>query len=295
MLPVISIISPKNIYAEVHSTTSPYFETADTINFDKNIDSDVVLVGNEVNVNGEIKGDLFILAEKATINTRIDGNARVMAIDTTISNYIDGSVFFVTKNLSITPTGDIEKDVYGYTQNISHQGRIGRNLNLGGSPSANIDLSGKIVGDLTYSDSRPNLTETAIIQGNSYKIPNPLTSGYSQKDSREYMIFSKLFHSLFLVIIAGFIIATKKKYFTESLEKYPTDIVKKILSGVGLFIILVLLMIMLIFMFFGVPLAIGVFGFLIVTYYLSFIWASAYLSKRLFSKELLDHNSFSSK
>lgn len=284
---IIPITNPTKSEAKILMDTSPYVEIEETINFNKNIDTNLILIGTNVYLNGNINGDVTIISNNTTVEGKINGDLRVISLYAEIKGMISDSLIFFTKDIITTSISDIEKDAYGITQSISHDGRIGRNLNLGFSPNTIIKIDGKILGNLIYTDSRPIITNEAYILGETIKIDNPLKGDYSQKDLREFIIFSKIFHSIILIIIAGFLLSVRKSRYQAIVDDFSKDILKKSLSGFGFLFISLFFCTLLFLTFFGIPLALSIIGVFYILYFISFIFAAGYISKRIFSKDHL--------
>jgi hypothetical protein len=274
--------TPSSARAQVLNQESPYFQIDEDISISNEIIGEAYIIGNSITINSPIDGDLFAIADKVTVNAPINGDLRVIASKSLdIRSNISGSVSFVTPNVYISPIGEVDQDVWGITQKINVEGRIGRDLNLRLAPNADIRIDGKILGDFFYSDSRPNITSKAVVEGKSEKITLNTNSGQAERISS---VVSRLFHSLSLILIGLLALRLKPEWIREGYYIFKLKFSRNIIRGFITLLLAPPLVVLLVFSLFGIPLALFIVALLSFVIYISPLLPSIWIGDKIFNR-----------
>ncbi len=261
----------------------PYTKFADQINIVNKIDSDVILIGSSVSINSEINGDTFIIAENIDVNGKINGSLRFIAgSEVVIRSYIDGSVSGIGPSLMLSSTGEVNRDVYGYFDKFSNQGRIGKNLNISLNSEARASNNGKIIGNLFYTNFKPILGERSFIEGGMFNIPdNENINDNPQID----IILGKLFHAASILIIFWAIKFIRRDSFNILSKKLNKLSIRTLFMGSMILLISIFIVPLMIISLVGFPFALIFSGLLFAIWYCSPIIGSLYIGNKIFSEK----------
>lgn len=273
--------SENNEYYEYNLV--PYTKVADKINIINKINSDVILIGSNISINSEIDGDAFIIGEYIEINAKINGSLRfISSSEVVVRSYVDGSVSGISPSLTLSSTADINRDVYGYFDKFSNQGRIGKDLNISLNGDARGSNNGKVIGNVFYTNFKPILGDRSFIQGGIFNIPD--TQSVEENPQLE-IIFNKLFHAASILIIFWAIKIFRKDSISKLSKRINSISIKTITIGlitlISSFIIIPLLIISLV----GFPLALIFSGLMFTIWYCSPIVGSLYIGNKIFSNK----------
>ncbi len=283
-LALISSVFVNNAYAQNAFDSSPVIKNGDAIVIKSPINSDVYLFGNTIDINDQIDGDVFAFAKDVNVNSKINGDLRSVSLNLNIKSVIDGSVSFISDNVYISSLGEINKDVYGYTNTFNLEGRIGKNLNLV-LTQADINIKGKIIGDFYYSESRPNIDSKANIEGQSYKVSYPLTTVEDPKDYKMFIILSKIMHTLIIASLSMLILKTKRNWFEKSIKNIGGSFLKLFSFGLLFLMLISVASFILIFTFFGAPLGFFAGLFILFFSYISPAFVGPFIGYKLFPQK----------
>lgn len=259
---------------------SPYIEIADKVEVKNPINSDAILIGTNVKIDAPVEGDLFVVAETIEVDAPIKGNLRVIASSVTLSSYVEKSFSFIALTVNIKATGEIEKDAYGAVQNLTHDGRIGGNLNISFDTKSRAIINGKVIKNVYHTEGIIEGTKQ-LIQGSIVEIKDT----YTAKDERKDILIGNLFSSLSLIVVYLFIRKIRPQIFNLYLQKsnYFKVIAKGLVGFLGVFLISFIAAITLI----GFPISIMVMTFTLFSIYIAPIFAALLVGKMIFrGKEL---------
>lgn len=264
--------------SDVVSESAPYIEIGDIIVVTKAIDSDAYLMGNEVKVDAPVNGDLVIISANAKVNAPVNGDLKIFSDLSEIKSPVQGSLGFFTNNLYISSTGDIQKDAYGITHKFVHDGRIGRDLNLSFSPQSEVNINGKVVGDMIIRDIRPIYGDGSVIQGGIVKKES---TEVDQNESNFAKILSKLVHSFILIAIG----AIFYRFFHKGFSKVTHQLIAKpaynIAFGLSVLLLLPIAIVILTVTVIGIPIAIMLLCTLIIMYFIAPIFVSYLIGNKI--------------
>ncbi len=279
LVSITILIVPNKANAKVYSENSPRIETqnteSDALVITSPLNSDSILIGDIVTIDKEVNGNLFIIAKRVRINEKVNGSVYALSLDNIdVKAPISQSLGFITQHVYISAIGEIEKSVYGYTTTFIHEGRIGQNLNLSFSPEAEIRISGKVLGDFYFADTRPNITDKAYIEGKTIEKNFWKQFEMDKKESHEYTILSTIFFVLVIILFGLFLISTQRQWLEKTVSSMRTNMIKDLLAGflAGFSILTV-----------GLALLIMIFPFVYSILLWGFLYASMYLSPIFFS------------
>jgi len=271
--------------AEVLNETAPRIVTEDNIVINKQLFGDTFLIGDTITMKAPIEGDLFVIAKNLYVEAPINGSLRAIATNIELKAPISGSFTFIGDNIYIASTGEIGIDAYGITQRLNFEGRIGRNLNLAFSPNSEITVNGKIMGDFTYADSRPQITDTSFIAGKTHEIEYNLNNQEIEKNNRRNQILSKASHSIILILLSLAIYAGRKSWYKKKFELLEKNPLKSLLYGLATSVLTPFILFILLITLVGIPFALVLLEILFFIYYLSPIFIGAFIGKKILPRK----------
>jgi hypothetical protein len=117
-------------------------------------EGDYFAVGNTVEVSGEVRGDVYVMGSQVVIDGRVTGSVIAAGGAIEIAGTVDGNVRAVGGQIEIH--GNVGRNVTAIAGSIQIVSRtlIGGNAVLTGGI---VEVSGKILGDLTLSASNARL------------------------------------------------------------------------------------------------------------------------------------------
>lgn len=249
------------------------------------VNGDLIVFGGTVNVNGEIKNDLRIAGGTVVINGKINGNILAGGGSITLAknSTVGGSLIVGGGMVSVnTP---ISKNVWiGSGQTIINS-ELKTDVNIGGG-EITLDADARVGGNLNYwSDQEIKLLQGASVAGVVVRQENlksldkdrltPFFSGAS-------LVFKIV--STFSLLIIGLLLL---RFFPKKTLQVSVEIDKNPLPsfgwGIGLSIILGVLSFILVVSLFGLPLGLLTGVILAIELYLSVIFISLWLGRRVFT------------
>src|SRR3989344_71359 len=268
--------------AEVISKEAPYIEVSNDVSIQENKNTDVYVIGDNINVEREIVGDFFAIGKKITINSPIKGSAHLVAEQITINAPISGSLLYVADNVYISSLVEIEKDAYGFTNKLVLDGRIGQSLNLNSKSISTI--SGKIIGDLYYSGSKPEILENSFING---QVIETMKNQNIESSNRFDLIISKILHSLTIILVGFILFRINKDKLSEIVVSYKTGFARNILIGIISMILIPIIVIALFVSIIGFPIGLFIIFLAIFAGYFGYVIPALALGQKVFEKRPL--------
>lgn len=286
---------PISVRAQDNQNTSI---SNDYINITEERNSDTFLFGNTVEVNAPINGDLFIAAQNITINREVSGNVFLAGENVHIKNKVGGSAYlagqkvivegpidgsvrlasknaeirstiskslsFFTENLYIPATGEIEKEAYGHANSLTLEGKVGKDLTLLYT-SDDININGKVLGNIYYSDANLRVTDKAYIEGKTINTDKDNAESKKAENQINKTIFTFL-KILFITLISLVLLKLKPQIYVTTINKIkakPAYIFLKGILAVGIELLLIIILAITII---GIPMALLIISVLVVTY-----------------------------
>ena len=274
--------------SEVLNETAPRIVSEDNIIINQKLFGDTFLIGNSITINAPIEGDLFVIATDLIVDAPIDGSLRAIATNIELKAPVRGSFTFIGNSIYIPATGEIGIDAYGITKRLNFEGRIGRNLNLALSVNAEITINGKIMGDFTYADSRPQITDTSFIGGKTNKIEYPAITPEVEKNNRKDQIIAKASHSIVLIILSLVIFAGKKSWYKKTFELFEKHTLRSLLYGLATLVLTPVILFILFITLIGIPFALVFMELLFFIYYLSPMFIGPYIGKKILNRKEIE-------
>ena len=268
--------------AEVISKEAPYIEVSNDVSIQENKNTDVYVIGDNINVEREIVGDFFAIGKKITINSPIKGTAHLVAEQITVNAPISGSLLYLADNVYISSLGEIEKDAYGFTNKLVLDGRIGQSLNLNSKSTSTI--SGKIIGDLYYSGSKPEILENSFING---QVIETMKNQNIESSNRFDLIISKILHSLTIILVGFILFRINKDKLSEIVVSYKTGFARNILIGIISMILIPIIVIALFVSIIGFPIGLFIIFLAIFAGYFGYVIPALALGQKVFEKRPL--------
>lgn len=280
---LFGVFGAQNASAEVISTEAPYIEvSSEGILIQEVKNTDVFVIADNINVEKEIAGDFFAIGKKITINSPINGNARLIAEQITINAPINGSLTYLANNVYVSSLGEIEKDAYGFTNKFILDGRVGRNLNLNTDTNSNSKISGKVIGNLYFSGNKPEILDGSFVNG---QVIETLKTEKIDSSNRFDQIFSKMLHSLTMILVGFLLIKFSEKKITNLVSSYKTSFTKNILVGFASIILIPLISAILMITIIAFPIGLfTLFSFIFVGYF-GYVIPALVLGQKVFENK----------
>lgn len=292
-LSLIVLLFSLNVHiarAEVLSKEAPFIEVSNDISIQENKNTDVFVIADNITVEKEIAGDFFAIGKKITINSPIKGSARIVAEQITVNAPISGSLLYIADNVYVSTLGEIEKDAYGLTNKLVLDGRIGQSLNLNvpeqteSNTLSTSTISGKIIGNLYYSGSKPEILENSFING---QVIETMKDENIESSNRSDLIISKIIHSLTMILVGLILLKINKDKLSEVVVSYKTSFGRNILIGVASSILIPVIVMALLISIIGLPIGLFITFLTIFVGYFGYIIPAIALGQKVFEKRSL--------
>jgi cytoskeletal protein CcmA (bactofilin family) len=280
-----------------------FFATGDTITIDGTINGDLISAAKTINVNGHIDGDIISVAQNINVNGEVGGNIRAAANSINLNGPVNRNVSIIANDIVMGPNSDIGWDALIMSVNAEIRGnitgslsgriaqgliagKIGKNVNLtlsnANKQSLIISPETTIGGDLNYTaKNAANISSQATISGkvNQTNLPVKTNSWLW------VYLWANLF-SIFAALVVGLVIIfIGKNVSTKMLAKMEKTPTKLFLPGLVIALILPPIALLLFFTIIGIPLALIILAWWLVTTYVAKILTSI-LVGRLIIKSL---------
>jgi len=280
-----------------------FFATGDTITIDGTINGDLISAAKTINVNGHIDGDIISVAQNINVNGEVGGNIRAAANSINLNGPVNRNVSIIANDIVMGPNSDISWDALIMSVNAEIRGnitgslsgriaqgliagKIGKNVNLtlnnANKQSLIISPETTIGGDLNYTaKNAANISSQATISGkvNQTNLPVKTNSWLW------VYLWANLF-SIFAALVVGLVIIfIGKNVSTKMLAKMEKTPTKLFLPGLVIALILPPIALLLFFTIIGIPLALIILAWWLVTTYVAKILTSI-LVGRLIIKSL---------
>ena len=252
---------------------------AGTIDFEGTIDGDLIAAGGVINVRGTVTDDLRLCGGQVIISGDIKGNLTVAggSVTLTDSANINGSLITAGGNVNIFgPIGD--NAIIG-AGNLTIGNRIGGNVNAGAG-EIKLTSNALIAGDLNYySRAKAQIQEGAEVKGEvSHKIPHEVSPG-------RVLGAGFIFYLIFEVISALIVGLLLLKIYPNFVDRVVDIIQVKSLNSLGIgflgIIVIPVIFLILILTIIGIPLGIIIILPYFIYLYLSKVFVSLFIGRRL--------------
>lgn len=257
---------------------------AGTIDFEGTVQGDLIAVGGVVNIRGTILDDLRLSGGQVIISGDIKGNVTVVggSVTLTDSANVYGSLVSAGGNINVyAPIG--ENALIG-ARNLTVGNKIGGNVNAGVG-EIKLTSNASIEGDLVYySRSKAQIQKGAEVMGKiSHRIP-PETPFFRISTAR-ILGFGILFYSIFEIISALIVGLLLLKFYPNFVSK-TVDIIEGrslICLAVGFLGVIAtpVIFLILIATIIGIPLGFIIILSFIIYLYLTKIFVSLFIGRRV--------------
>jgi|GEM_PF-1011501 len=287
-----------------------YFVYGKNIEISGTINGDLYVLGGQVLIDGRVNGDIIAMAGNIEITGNTSDNVRLLAGQASISGHIGNNLMGVSANIELFPSATIGNNAVIVSGNGTLGAVIHNHVHL---YSSNARISNQVAGNVTACVGKMRISSKAKIGGcveywsNNKALIDPTAHIYKEithhppffytffhgKLATILKIGSKLATSLmnFLyTLITGLIML---RYFRRPIDQAVLTIQNKplrsFITGLTCISILFLTSIALIITILGIPFALTLLSFTIITFYtakiISILWISKYLFYRCDFKE----------
>ncbi|MFH2035633.1 MAG: polymer-forming cytoskeletal protein [Candidatus Zixiibacteriota bacterium] len=274
------------------------------------IDDDLYIFGNYYTTYGTITGDLTGFCYRFTNEGQIDGNANLGANFIELDGTIGQSARLFGQYVDIY--GTIQKNVIIFGQEITldNDAQIGRNLDAFGEVIAlsgtingdvnitagSVEISGKIVGNVSIRAEEISLTESAVIEGNfDYTSPqvafiddNAKIVGHTDWDESDYRTVAERFKyflsqiatflrviTFFMTLIMGyFLIIFFRNITAEAANQIRTKFAYSLAIGFLSFLIFTFGSVIFIIIIIGIPIGLFLIGLGFLLFYIGKVFVA---------------------
>ena len=276
-----------------------YFAAGERLTIAGTVNGDAYVAGGNVIVEGDINGDLIAAGGTVNVRGKVAQDVRVAGGQVTVSGDVQGNVTLVGGSLEITDSAGINGSLVSAGGNLSVFGPIGKGAAIGAGAATignliNGDItagvgeltltpSAKVSGDLNYwSDADAQIQQGAEISGKT-------THNFPQKKEREeprkalggVFAFFKI-ASFLAALLIGLIFIKLAPQFTKSTAD---ALLTKPAASLGIGLLAVILTPILILIaaitVVGIPIALILFFLFLITLYLSKIFVSVAIGRKI--------------
>jgi len=267
------------------------------------VEGDVIALGGLISISGNVKGDILAAGGTINLSGKTEGNVRVAGGEVTVSGQIGRNLSVVSGVLELKPEaavggstqfaagniylrGKVEKDLLGGVGRAIVDGKIGRNAELSAG-QLTVERGADIGGSLTYiSSEKADISERAVISGETiHKLPPQETYHFNPQKFWEVLFVAqagiKLLSFLSLLAIGLLIMFLVPNLFTKVTEKGIQKVGQSLLIGFLVVILFPILFMLLMITIIGIPIAVIVSLILALLAYLSNLFVSFVLGKKI--------------
>lgn len=256
-----------------------------TLTIDGVVNGDVIAAGGTVTITGEVKDDVRVAGGTVTINGKIDGNLLVGsgALNITRLSSIGGSV------IAGSGTVEINAPISKIVWIGASQAQINSNIKADINVSAETLILGKeatVEGNLTYwSEREAQLYQGATVSG-QIKREQPLVDTQAAPEiwgvALGFGLLLKLASTISLIVLGLLLL----RYFPKQTLAASNQVARQPLVnlgwGVAAVIIVGFVIMLLCLSLVGLPLGLVLAALIIIEVYLSGLFVSLWLGRRLF-------------
>lgn len=300
--------SGSNIVLERNRTVNEnYFATGENVTLSGTVNGDAYVAGGNLYVDGTINGDLMIAGGQVNIDGVVAGDVRAAGGQININGQVQGNVTVAGGSVSINRSAVIGRGLVAGAGQLVIQAPITGGITMGaGSATIASTVGGNVLagvgeftlapesaiaGNLVYmSERQANMQEGSSVAGNVNFTP-------SQKGSRErdgdvrgaakaaggFMLAYKMLAALTALLI-GWLITTFFPVFSRyTIQAAETRPLKSFFTGFLVLFFGPLAVIVLFMTILGAPL-----GFLLIALYFAYIWLSKIFFSLYIGKKISD-------
>lgn len=258
-----------------------------SINITGEVAGDVICAGQSININGQIGGNLRLAGNAINFNGQVERNGMLIgsSVVTAASSTIGWDLLILGNIFELN--GNIGRDLYGRSGQVSLAGQIGKNLDLNFSASNNNDKpliiagTAKIGGQVKYKSIKNAMIDSdAAIKGEViHNFPATVAKKSNLADLTWW--WGKLI-SIFSALIIGLVLIS---FWREPIIKITDLMIAKTGSAFGWGILALLLtpliIIILLITIIGIPLSLILLALWLIAIYISKILVSILIGKSL--------------
>lgn len=208
----------------ISNTDSDIYEGGDSVLLNGNINGNSFIFGSEVKISGKIDGDLFVLANSLIIeeDAVIAGNVFAVAQGVTFKG-IASDAYIVTQSFTLEKNANIIRDLKIYSSSSSFDGKIGRDLYVGGPFTFAKDAENVVGRDFYYNAEKEIEIPEGIVAGrinfSEIVISEPSTTDIIKNYITSFI--TVILYALVTIILASFITPGFAEKATYSISKKP--------------------------------------------------------------------------
>lgn len=281
-----------------------YFAAGGQVTIDGAVNGDAYIAGGNVVFNGSIDGDLLVAGGTVVIAGHLSRDLRVVGGTVTVTGTIDGNVTAVGGTVQINNSAKIGSSVVAAGGTVNLLAAVPKGATLAGGQ---IDIDNSIGKDLLATGSQIDLSSNAVVGGNlkywsnqtasidpaakvhgqtyHYALPKNENQGSFEKLStlRGVNITFKIF-ALLSALVVGLLLL---KFLPRFSSAVATDIFNKFWTSIGIgflaFILAPITFFILLLTIIGIPLAFIGLVLFAIDIYLTHIFVSLAIGKKLFA------------
>lgn len=283
-----------------------YFAAGGTIKISGVVTGNVFVFGSQVLVDGKIGGDLVAAGGSLNIAGEVGKNARLMGGQVQLNGIIHGNATVVGGNIELFSQAQIKgkASLTGSVVNVG--GHIEKNLTLrasdsffsgtiGGNVKAHtnhlhLGPQAQIEGDLQYTGEEEALIEEGGKVGGIKSYQTSSAARFFHGEGKKVVLFFSHFMALFMNFLFSFVVGIiflkglshRLKIILEVFQKKPW---KAFWTGLLATILLPIVCLILFITILGLPFALALIGFSVLTFYSAkvfpIIWISNWISPKV--------------
>ncbi len=314
--------------ASAQTITDNHFVSGEVLNIEGKYEKDLFLAGTQINFSGQVLGDLFVFGQNVNIKGEVGGSIFFLASQINLDAKTGGSVRGLAQTVNLKNSIAHNATIFGSV--INSQAEVGwhgyfvaREMEIGGAfqrldlKTMQAKINAQIENDLvivsTDANNQIEVIAPAEIGGNvDFTGSNKLSIAddvkiYGQVNKHDlirpttenFIDYGQIFWWLvwsFAMILVGLVMIT---WFGNNLLTLPKIIVqenyKLLLPGLIIFILLPIVAVLLFVSLIGIPLAVILFLFYALSFYLGqivwAIWLGDFIQQKIRTKPKLTNDS----
>ncbi len=246
------------------------------ITIDGNVLEDLVVVGGKVSVLGDVGGDIRVMGGQVTIFSDVGDDIVVAGgtVDVSKNSTVGGTILIAAGYLAMD--GHVKEEIWGVMGALILNGTVDGDVEVTIEDALTISPFAKVGGDLNYSSLLEVDVPPGVVAG---KINfNKFEQKETVKTTAIAYIAFKLLTYLSALLLAFLLVLFAPKILIKSSQATMENALKAFAVGVLAMIIAIVGGLILMVTVVGIPIALIVFSGVLVIYYLSQIYVSAWLA-----------------
>jgi len=159
------VTTDRYIIPEGITVSEDQFVSALDVIVDGTIEGDLTVFSGDVDIRGTITGGVTVFsAGTVTIHegASVGGTVKGSSLSMTIAGSVESDVFVASGSIVVAETGDVGRDVFGFSGTLRVHGTVGRDVR---GRVVRTTVDGSVGGDIDIATTSMSIGQTAVVAG----------------------------------------------------------------------------------------------------------------------------------